>query len=113
MPTAPTAGPPATVPTPRAAADPALAHRVRVAVALLARRLRRERAATEGLTASQLAALSTLDRHGVLTLGELASHEHVQPPSMTRIAGCLEDLGLASRTPDPRDGRQVLLAATP
>ena len=78
----------------------------------LGRRLRQQRP-DDRLTPSQIAALSTLDRDGALTLGELAAREHVQPPSMTRITGALEDLGLLTRAPHPTDKRQVLFAVTP
>ncbi|MCW2614637.1 MAG: transcriptional regulator, MarR family, partial [Frankiales bacterium] len=44
---------------------------------------------------------------------ELAAAERVQPPSMTRLAGHLEEQGLVTRTAHPSDGRQVLLAASP
>jgi len=74
--------------------------------------MRSERA-DSSLTLSQLAALATLERHGPLTPRELAAQERVQPPSMTRIAGCLEAAGLLTRTDHPTDGRQVLLAASP
>ena len=91
--------------------DTALASSLRLAVMRLARRMRLERADTS-LSLSQLAALATLDRHGPLTPGELAAHEKVQPPSMTRVAASLEAAGLLTRTAHPSDGRQVLLAAS-
>jgi DNA-binding MarR family transcriptional regulator len=94
------------------ALDPALASQLRMSVMRLARRLRQQRP-DDRLTPSQIAALATLDRNGALTLGELAAAEHVQPPSMTRITGALEDLGLVTRTPHATDKRQVLFAATP
>ncbi|GAC1330822.1 MAG: MarR family transcriptional regulator [Mycobacteriales bacterium] len=74
----------------------------------LARRLRSERA-DNSLTLTQLAALATVDRHGSLTPGELAAHERVQPPSMTRVIASLEALGLLDRMPHPSDRRQVLV----
>ncbi len=92
--------------------DTALASSLRLAVMRLARRMRLERADTS-LSISQLAALATLERHGPLTPSELAAHEKVQPPSMTRLAASLEAAGLVTRTPHPSDGRQVLLAASP
>jgi DNA-binding MarR family transcriptional regulator len=98
--------------TVRTTLDPALASRLRMSVMRLGRRLRQQRA-DDSLTASQIAALATLDRDGALTLGELAAREHVRPPSMTRITGALEELGLVSRTPHATDGRQVLFAVTP
>jgi DNA-binding MarR family transcriptional regulator len=96
----------------RTSSDPVLASALRLAVMRLARRMRSERA-DSSLTLSQLAALATLERHGPLTPRELAAQERVQPPSMTRIAGCLEAAGLLTRTDHPTDGRQVLLAASP
>lgn len=47
-----------------------------------------------------------------MSLGLLATHEGVKPPSMTRTAGLLESRGLVSRKPDPNDGRAVVLSAT-
>lgn len=78
----------------------------------LARRLRRERA-DDFLTATQVSALATIDRSGVISLGELASLEYVQPPSMTRVVASLEQLELVRRASHPTDGRQVLLEVTP
>jgi len=80
-----------------------------MSVMRLARRLRAERVDTS-VSITQLAALATLDRHGPLTPGELATHERVQPPSMTRIVAALEAAGLVTRADHPTDGRQVLLA---
>jgi DNA-binding MarR family transcriptional regulator len=93
------------------ATDTALASTLRLAVMRLARRMRAERADTS-LTLSQLAALATLDRHGPLTPGELAAHEKVQPPSMTRLLAVLEGAGLVTRTAHPTDGRQVVMAVS-
>ncbi len=91
--------------------DPALAAELRTSVMRLARRLRRMRADT-ALSLGQLAALGTLDRHGPMTPGELAAHERVQPPSMTRIVKALEETGYVTRTPHATDGRQVVVALT-
>jgi len=94
------------------ATDTALASALRLSVMRLARRMRLQRADTS-LTLSQLAALSTLERHGRLTPRELADHEKVQPPSMTRLLASLEAAELCTRTPHPTDGRQVLMSVTP
>ena len=91
------------------AVDTALASTLRLSVMRLARRLRSMRADTS-LTLSQLATLATLDRHGPLTPGELAAHEKVQPPSMTRLLAVLESTGLVTRTAHPTDGRQVVMS---
>lgn len=75
----------------------------------LSRRMRQERSGQAGLTATQLAAMATLRRHGPLTAGELAGHEKVSPPSMTRVLTHLSDLGMVERRTSPTDGRQVLV----
>jgi DNA-binding MarR family transcriptional regulator len=91
--------------------DTHLAATLRIAVMRLARRLRAERADTD-LTLSQLSALSSVDRHGPMSLGALATHERVQPPSMTRIVGVLTDRGLLTRVPHATDGRQIVVDLT-
>src|SRR4051794_22520938 len=78
----------------------------------LSRRLRNQRVNTS-VTLTHLAALSTLKRHGPMSPGELAAHERVQPPSMTRVVVALEGMGLVTRTPHPTDGRQVVIDLTP
>lgn len=88
-----------------------LSSALRIAVMRVARRLRAERTDTS-LSVSQIAALGSLSRHGPLTPGELADHEKVQPPSMTRTVAALVDRGLISRTSHPTDRRQVLLDVT-
>jgi DNA-binding MarR family transcriptional regulator len=88
-----------------------LASTLRVSVMRLSRRLRAERLQTD-LSLNQLAALGTLDRHGPLTPRELAEHEKVQPPSMTRVLAGLEERGLILRTPHQTDGRQHLVSLT-
>jgi DNA-binding MarR family transcriptional regulator len=94
------------------ATQTALASTLRLSVMRLARRMRAQRADTM-LTLSQLAALATLDRHGALSPGELAAHEKISPPSMTRLLGVLEGAGLVLRTAHPTDRRQVTLAVSP
>ena len=88
-----------------------LASTLRVSVMRLGRRLRAERVVTD-LSLTQMAALGTLDRHGPLTPRELADHERVQPPSMTRVLAGLEERGLILRTPHETDGRQHLVSLT-
>jgi DNA-binding MarR family transcriptional regulator len=94
------------------ATQTALASALRLSVMRLSRRLRAQRADTM-LTLSQLSALSTLDLHGALTPGELAAHEKISPPSMTRLLAALEGAGLVRREAHPSDGRQVLLGVSP
>ena len=98
------------VTTERAAGEE-LAMTLRDAITRLNRRVRKERPVGD-LTFSQLSVLTSLQLAGALTPRELADIERVQPPTMTKIVGKLEDLGLVARTPHPTDGRQVILAAT-
>lgn len=87
----------------RVESDASLVARLRLVTMRLARRLRQQ---SEGdVTASMLSALSSIARLGPLTLGELASVEQVQPPSMTKIVGKLEDRGFVVREPDASDRR--------
>ena len=86
-----------------------LSSALRISVMRLSRRMRQQRSGESGLTATQLAAMATLRRHGPLTAGELAAQEKVSPPSMTRILGHLSDLGMVDRRSHPTDGRQVLV----
>jgi len=96
--------------------DAGLAAALRISVSRLARRLRAQRAAsglTEAvLSETQLAALSALEVHRAMTPGELAEHEKVQPPSMTRVIAVLEERQLVLRSPHPTDRRQIILKVT-
>lgn len=89
----------------------ALAHDLRLAVMRLSRRMRNQRT-DDSPTLTQLAALSTLRAHGPLTPGELAAHERVQPPSMTRVLATLEGAGLVVRMRHATDGRQAIISVT-
>lgn len=86
-----------------------LSSALRISVMRLSRRMRQERSGEAGLTATQLAVMATLRRHGALTAGELAAYEKVSPPSMTRVLTTLADAGMVSRRSSPKDGRQVLV----
>jgi DNA-binding MarR family transcriptional regulator len=96
--------------------DAGLATALRISVSRLARRLRVERTlpglAEPDLSETQLAALASLERHGAMTPGELADHEKVQPPSMTRVISALVESQLVRREPHASDRRQVVLTAT-
>ena len=99
---------------PQTRSDAGLDTALRISVSRLARRLRVERQA-EGLASlsdTQLAALAVLDTHAAMTPGELAEHEKVQPPSMTRVIAVLEERGLVMRAAHPTDRRQVVLTVT-
>lgn len=85
--------------------------RLRVAIARLSRRLRRND--IYGLTPTQLAALATVERSGPLRLGDLAAAEGIAPSTLTRLVSALEESGYVRRDADPRDARASTLAITP
>ena len=89
-----------------------VAAQLRHGVGRLARRLRREGSAP-GASQPQLSALTTIERHSTMTMGALAAHEQVQPPTMTAIVASLLAEGLVTRTPDPLDRRIAWLVVTP
>ncbi len=90
--------------------DAELASALRLSVMRLSRRMRQERSSQ--LTPTQTSALASLERYGPMTLGEMAAHERVQPPSMTRVIAHLAVAGLVERRPHPIDGRQVIAEVT-
>ena len=92
--------------------DAGLAAGLRVAVARLTRRLRSERDPDSELSIGQLSVLGALFRNGTCSIGELANHEGVQPPSMTRTVNCLEEAGYVVRKRHATDGRQVVIGLT-
>lgn len=100
-----------TTATSERAAATELASGLRLGVLRLARRLRQQHADGD-VTASMLSALSTIERKGPLTLGDLAAIEQVQPPTMTRIIARLEELGLVQRTTDAADRRVAHVAVS-
>ena len=86
-----------------------LAARLRDATTRLRRRLRRERGGD--LSPAETSALASVVRLGPITLGELADVEQVRPPTMTRTAGALEELGLVARVTGD-DRRRAYLEPT-
>lgn len=97
--------------TPPEADVAAMAAHLRVGVTRLARLLRR--LGDTGLSPSQISALTSIERHGPLTLGALADHERVAPPSITKVVEKLVEAGLVVRVPDPVDRRVTRVSATP
>ena len=95
-----------------ARSDAGLASELRLSVMRLRRRLANERHPDNELSLNQMAVLGALYRNGDLAVGELAAHERVQPPSMTRTVNCLEEGGYVTRRPHDTDGRQVVVALT-
>lgn len=92
------------------APDPALlASDLRVVLGQLVRRLRAEHA----FPLSQGTVLGRLDRHGPLSVSDLATAERVRPQSMAQTVTDLETTGLVARHPDPHDRRRALVSLTP
>ncbi len=98
------------VPAPTRAECANLAARLRVSVWRAARRMRRESAS--GISPTLHAALFTIETHGPITAGQLAEHEQVSKPTVTRTIGALLEQDLITRTPDPLDGRVTWLQVT-
>lgn len=84
--------------------------RLRLAVARLARQLRRGSAT--GVTLSQLSALASVELLEPVRLSDLAAREGVAPPTMTRIAARMVETGLCERHDSPDDARSALLSTT-
>lgn len=92
--------------------DTGLASELRLSVMRLSRRLRSEREPGNPLSVAALSALGILFREGECTVGALAAHERVQPPSMTRTVNGLVEEGYAVRRPHETDGRVVVVSLT-
>jgi DNA-binding MarR family transcriptional regulator len=88
-----------------------LAAELRVALMHASRRLRHERG-SDDITPGQYSVLAVIGLHKAMTPRDLAAHEKVQPPSMTRTIALLESLGLVERQEHPTDRRQVLITLT-
>lgn len=90
----------------------AVADRLHSAAIHLLRRLRVEDEAL-GISTPRLSALSVLVFAGPMRIGELASAEQVEPPTMTRLVDAMQRDGYVTRGPDPQDARAVVVRATP
>jgi DNA-binding MarR family transcriptional regulator len=91
------------------AALPGLANDLRIACQRVSRRVRFE--STDELAPHLVSALSQLKK-GPKTPSELADSEQVAPPSMTRTANFLVEMGLVARDDHPSDGRSKVLRLT-
>jgi DNA-binding MarR family transcriptional regulator len=61
---------------------------------------------------STLSVLHTLSRKGPLRLTDLLATEQLKQPALTSLVAKLEQDGLVQRSPDPGDGRAMLLSLT-
>lgn len=81
----------------------------RALVAMAARSLG---AAHDEVTLPQFRALVVLSTQGTRSASDLAEELDASPSSITRLCDRLERKGLATRAPNPQDGRQVEIAIT-
>jgi DNA-binding MarR family transcriptional regulator len=88
-----------------------LAMRLRIAFASIARAQRQD--AHERLTPTQISALYKVDFFGPIRLGDLAAHEQVSGPTMSRVIDSLEKAGYVERAPDPTSARSSRVTITP
>jgi DNA-binding MarR family transcriptional regulator len=93
----------------RSVAD--LADELQRAVARISRRVRAELPSHQ-LPNTQRSVLNHLVKHGPETVRALSDRERVSPPAMTQTVNALQAAGLVTRSPDPGDGRKVLVTAT-
>jgi len=89
-----------------------LALELRSAIGRLRRRLL-ELSDSHDLTPSQTTLLTALGKQGPSTASALAAAERVRPQSIAVPLGVLEERGFVVRTPDPDDGRRLLVTLTP
>ncbi|GAA4894318.1 MarR family transcriptional regulator [Tessaracoccus lubricantis] len=89
---------------------PALANDLRLACQRIARRVRFE--STSELAPHLFSVLARVNRVGPQTPTQLAEHDRVSTPSMTRTLNALCERGLVEKQPHPHDGRQVLIQST-
>jgi DNA-binding MarR family transcriptional regulator len=66
-----------------------------------------------GFTTTQLLALATVVEEGPVQLRVLAERIGTTKATASRSTDVLESAGLVARLPDPRDGRSILIRATP
>ncbi len=92
--------------------DAGLASELRLSVMRLRRRLANERHPDNELSMNAMAVLGALHRAGDLSVGQLAAHERVQPPSMTRTVNWLQQEGYVVRGADETDRRLVVVSLT-
>src|SRR3954452_3348392 len=73
----------------------------------------RDRICCFDISVSQCYALEGLVRRGGMTLNDLAAYLYLDKSTASRVVDALERKGYVARSPHPKDGRSVLLAATP
>jgi DNA-binding MarR family transcriptional regulator len=91
------------------------AHELGIALAVAAARLVRLAARESGATLSPATwrALSQVDEHGPLRIGDLARLDRCSQPTATALVQRLVEAGWLAREPDPADARAVQVSLTP
>uniref|UniRef100_A0AAU3GPL5 MarR family transcriptional regulator n=1 Tax=Streptomyces sp. NBC_01401 TaxID=2903854 RepID=A0AAU3GPL5_9ACTN len=84
---------------------------VRAVISRLRRRIMNA-SQVEDLTLGQASVMARLSGKEGVTASELASVEGVRHQSMTSTVASLAARGLVERSPDPEDGRRLLIALT-
>jgi DNA-binding MarR family transcriptional regulator len=84
---------------------------LQLSIGLFSRRYRQS-AGYGGLTMPEQSTLFRLEHDGPATASDLARAEQVAPQSVGPMVAGLEERGLVMRSPDPKDGRRVLLSVT-
>ena len=98
-----------TAPTRTTAAE--LSAALRPSLLRLTRIIRNQRVDLS-VSLTQLSAMATLQKKGPMSAGDLAGHERVQPPSMTKVLASLEEKRLVTREAHPTDKRQAIIVLT-
>jgi len=93
------------------AATATLSEQLELSVTRLAHVLIRDAGARLSRTAASV--LHRLATAGPQRVTELAAYEAIAQPSATTLVGRLEAQQLVARSPDPGDGRAVLVSITP
>lgn len=88
-----------------------VASALKLSIELFLRRLRQS-PGSDDLTIPEQSTLSRLERGGPSTASDLARAERVTPQAIGPTVAGLEERGLIVRSPDPTDGRRVLLSVT-
>ncbi len=72
----------------------------------------RDRVHCHGVSVTECYALEAVDRHGALTLNELAGYLYLGKSTVSRVVDSLERKGFVWRTTHPEDRRAVQIGAT-
>jgi DNA-binding MarR family transcriptional regulator len=89
----------------------AVADALRPVLLRIGRELRRE-AREVGISPEQVSLLSAITYEPGIGSRDLAAHERISAPALTKHVDRLERDGLVVRTPSPDDGRRIGLALT-